>query len=334
MKFLIFLISIIFIIKVFTKIEKRNLKEFKEKKKKYIFEHYFLNKIKTKSNRNIENFFIKGDSDDLSYNFDFWERKQYKNLKSNNNEVNTEQSKKYDNNNINYITKELNVINEDYKTNDLLTKFNNRKFIEDEPIPDLNSDNFPNMNNNNNKYKEFLHKNEINQEYQQSNNIYDKDTIGNINLMNQMNDHHNPRGFPHHFNSDQMGKSTYFDSQSTYRSSQEQHSNYQQFSSNAHNSKFGEGVFGRFYQIIMAAGFFGLIYRLFFGNKQNDKYAMGWYDSNIDYFKERYELIGLIEDDLTGTYRKPEANLNTKSLMVKENINCYQFICGNYRYII
>ena len=60
---------------------------------------------------------------------------------------------------------------------------------------------------------------------------------------------------------------------------------------------------------------------------------MGWYDSNIDYFKERYETIGLIEDELTGTYRKPDINLNTKSLMVKENIDNYQLICGNYRYI-
>ena len=52
---------------------------------------------------------------------------------------------------------------------------------------------------------------------------------------------------------------------------------------------------------------------------------MGWYDSNIDYFKERYETIGLIEDELSGTYRKPDINLNTKSLMVKENIDNYQF---------
>ena len=71
----------------------------------------------------------------------------------------------------------------------------------------------------------------------------------------------------------------------------------------------------------MVAGFFGLIYRLVFGNRQNDKYAMAWYDANIDYFKERYELIGLIDDEITGSYRKPEGNLNTKSLMVKESID-------------
>jgi len=337
MNFFIFLIPLIFFIKVFTKLEKHeNSNKTKEKKKKHIFEHYFLNKIKNKSKRVNENFFIKGDSDDLSYDFDFWERMQYQNLKSIKNEEITEQNKQFDNNkHINHITKELNVINEDYKTNDLLTKFNNRKFIEEEPIPDLNSDNLPNRNNNNNKYNELINKNRINQDFQQSNNIYNKDTINNINLMNQMNNHHNPRGFPHHHYSDrdQMGKSNYFDSQSTYHSSQQQHSNYQQFSSNTHKSRFGGGVFGSFYQIIMAVGFFGLIYRLFFGNKQNDKYAMGWYDSNIDYFKERYELIGLIEDEMTGTYRKPEVNLNTKSLMVKESINCYQLVCGNYRYI-
>ena len=54
-----------------------------------MLENHFKNIIR---NRNIErnriNKFIKGNSDDLSYDFNYWERKQYNNLKSNRNKKN------------------------------------------------------------------------------------------------------------------------------------------------------------------------------------------------------------------------------------------------------
>ena len=355
MKIFLFLISLIILFtKGFT--QKENKEEVKKKKDKYIIEHFFKNKIKKKSNIN----WIKGESDDVSYNFNFWERMQYKNIENKGNKnkekpiyinLSRDANTHYDNYNNEYIhdiTKELNVLNGDYKINNLLTKFNNRKFIEEVPFPNLSKDNLPNSNqdNNNDKYNEFLQRNKMyknninnnnyNNEYINNNNDYSQmdniNTINNLNYINQINQmnnrhHHNSRGFSQ---GGQYGKSTYFDSQSTYHSSQ-QNQNYQSYSTNK-KSKMG-GYFTSFYQIMVAVGFFGLIYRLVFGNRQNDKYAMGWYDANIDYFKERYELIGLIEDDLTGSYKKLEGNLNAKSLMVKETTNSYQFICGNYRYI-
>ena len=322
MKFFIFIISIIFI-NIFSK-EQNEMNHEEKKKKKYIFEHYFISKIKNKSKRKIANYLSKGESDDLSNDFNYWEKMEYKDYLSNNKKNSNNLYLKNGNDKfIEYLTNEINVINGNYKMNDLITKFNNRKFNYNERIADSNSA----KNNNLNEYKE---KNHINQD--NNANIIEKiKDIDRINKMNQMNNHHNPHRNPHSFNSEHFGKSSYYDSQNSFHSNQ-QHSNFQQFSTNSHKSIFS-GYMGSFYQIIMVAGFFGLIYRLVFGNRQNDKYAMIWYDANIDYFKERYELIGLIDDEIIGSYRKPEGNLNTKSFMVKESIDNYQLICGNYRYI-
>ena len=322
MKYFIFLISLIHI-KVFSN-EQTEINYEEKNKKKYILSHYFLSKIKKKAENKIDNYLIKGDNDELSYDFNFWEKMQYKDYKSNKKKNENNLYTKYNGNNkfIEHMTKELNVIKDDYKMNDLITKFNNRKF---------NNENIINSNIENNNKKNNIDQSNNNNDIQSKDSLDKINRINKMNYMNHMNNHHNPHGIPHSYNSDHFGQSTYFDSQSTYHSSQ-QNSNFQQFSSTSHKSRFG-GFMGSFYQIIMVAGFFGLIYRLVFGNRQNDKYAMGWYDSNIDYFKERYETIGLIEDELTGTYRKPDINLNTKSLMVKENIDNYQLICGNYRYI-
>ena len=352
MKVLILIISLIF---THTYILNGN-KNSKKKKSNFLIENYFKKKLKKKA----KNILIKGDNDAASYSFDLWERMQYKNIKSDNKNkgkktfINLSKDKKilYDNYNNEYIhdiTMKLNVINEYYNSNSLLTKFNSLKFNEEgeDHLTNIKSSNLPNIDKDNNKkYEELLRRNKI---YQNNENINNKDKyyedlnenvksreflnninkINNYNYMNQMdqmNNHHNPRGNPH----DKFGKSKYFDSQSTQNSFQ-QNSNYQTYNSNK-KSRFG-GYMTNFYQIMMALGFFGLLYRILFGNKQNDKYAMVWYDSNIDYFKERYELLGLIEDDLTGEYKKPEGNLNTKSLMIKESIDSYQLICGNYRYV-
>ena len=345
MKILTFLIKLIIFSKIFT-VESKS----KKKKGKRMLENYFKNIIR---NKNLErkriNKFIKGNSDELSYDFNYWERKQYNNLKSNRNKKN----KIYNNNNeyIDYITKEVNVVKENYKTNDLLNKINNRKFkeyeesIEHIKLYDLNKDN--SHNNNHKKHdinfdKRNPYQNpEFEYEYQYQNHFPDQNmineinNINNINYMNQMNNHHrNPRGFSQNFNPHQMGgQSSYYNSHNYQQSNhQNNNNNYQTYSTNSRKSKFG-GYFSSVYQILMALGFVGLIYRLFFGNRQNDKYAMVWYEANIDYFKERYESVGLIEDEITGTYRKPDDDIVTKSSMIKEDMNNYRFICGNYRYI-
>jgi len=343
MKIFTFLIQLIIFSKIFT-VESKS----KKKKGKRMLENYFKNIIR---NKNLErkriNKFIKGNSDELSYDFNYWERKQYNNLKSNRNKKN----KIYNNNNeyIDYITKEVNVVKENYKTNDLLNKINNRKFkeyeesIEHIKLYDLNKDN--SHNNNHKKHdinfdKRNPYQNpEFEYEYQNhfpdQNMINEINNINNINYMNQMNNHHrNPRGFSQHFNPHQMGgQSSYYNSHNYQQSNhQNNNNNYQTYSTNSRKSKFG-GYFSSVYQILMALGFVGLIYRLFFGNRQNDKYAMVWYEANIDYFKERYESVGLIEDEITGTYRKPDDDIVTKSSMIKEDMNNYRFICGNYRYI-
>ena len=345
MKIFTFLIQLIIFSKIFT-VESKS----KKKKGKRMLENYFKNIIR---NKNLErkriNKFIKGNSDELSYDFNYWERKQYNNLKSNRNKKN----KIYNNNNeyIDYITKEVNVVKENYKTNDLLNKINNRKFkeyeesIEHIKLYDLNKDN--SHNNNHKKHdinfdKRNPYQNpEFEYEYQYQNHFPDQNmineinNINNINYMNQMNNHHrNPRGFSQNFNPHQMGgQSSYYNSHNYQQSNhQNNNNNYQTYSTNSRKSKFG-GYFSSVYQILMALGFVGLIYRLFFGNRQNDKYAMVWYEANIDYFKERYESVGLIEDEITGTYRKPDDDIVTKSSMIKEDMNNYRFICGNYRYI-
>ncbi len=345
MKIFTFLIQLIIFSKIFT-VESKS----KKKKGKRMLENYFKNIIR---NKNLErkriNKFIKGNSDELSYDFNYWERKQYNNLKSNRNKKN----KIYNNNNeyIDYITKEVNVVKENYKTNDLLNKINNRKFkeyeesIEHIKLYDLNKDN--SHNNNHKKHDINLDKRnpyqnpEFEYEYQYQNHFPDQNmineinNINNINYMNQMNNHHrNPRGFSQNFNPHQMGgQSSYYNSHNYQQSNhQNNNNNYQTYSTNSRKSKFG-GYFSSVYQILMALGFVGLIYRLFFGNRQNDKYAMVWYEANFDYFKERYESVGLIEDEITGTYRKPDDDIVTKSSMIKEDMNNYRFICGNYRYI-
>ena len=325
MKFFIFIISLIFI-NISSK-EQNEINHEEKKKKNYILEHFFLSKIKNKSEHKIGNYLSKGNNDGLSYDFNYWEKMEYKDFKSNKIKNRNNLDIKYnDEKFIQHITKEINVINGNYKMNDLLTKFNNRKFNYNEKIVDSNNEKNNNLNELN-KQNHFSQNNNINNIEK----INELERINKMNQINQMNNHHNSHRFPHSFNSENYGKSSYYDSQNSFHSNQ-QNSNFQQFSNNSHKSLFS-GYMGSFYQIIMVAGFFGLIYRLVFGNRQNDKYAMTWYDANIDYFKERYELIGLIDDEITGSYRKPEGNLNTKSLMVKENIDNYQLICGNYRYI-
>ena len=125
MKFFIFIISIIFI-NIFSYLQNEMNHE-EKKKKKYIFEHYFISKIKNKSKRKIANYLSKGESDDLSYDFNYWEKMEYKDYLSNNKKNSNNLYLKNSNDKfIEYLTNEINVINGNYKMNDLITKFNNR----------------------------------------------------------------------------------------------------------------------------------------------------------------------------------------------------------------
>ena len=144
MKYFIFLISLIHI-KVFSN-EQNEINHEEKHKKKYILSHYFLSKIKKKTENKIDNYLIKGDNDELSYDFNFWEKMQYKGYKSNKKKNENNLYTKYNGNNkfIEHMTKELNVIKDDYKMNDLITKFNNRKF---------NNENIINSNIENNNKK-------------------------------------------------------------------------------------------------------------------------------------------------------------------------------------
>ena len=44
-----------------------------------------------------------------------------------------------------------------------------------------------------------------------------------------------------------------------------------------------------FYQIMMIFFFVSFVYNYFLGKNQNDKHALVWYQSNKEYFEERYE---------------------------------------------
>ena len=87
-----------------------------------------------------------------------------------------------------------------------------------------------------------------------------------------------------------------------------------------------------FYQIMMIFFFVSFIYNYFLGKNQNDKHALVWYNSNKEYFEERYEYFGLEDDD---NLKKPKKTLPLikDCKLIKENPYYYKLSCGNYRYI-
>lgn len=90
----------------------------------------------------------------------------------------------------------------------------------------------------------------------------------------------------------------------------------QQGFTNNSNSIFS-GYMGTIYEILMVFFFFNFIYNCFYGNKQNDKNALIWYNANKQYFEERYKQIGLndnYEEDTLGESLK-ELKDNATDLM-------------------
>ena len=217
------------------------------------------------------------------------------------------------------------IINDDYKKNDLLIKFNSNKYNQEEQIQRHLTKNI----NNKKLFKKdnFIQNNDnkVNYEYEKINR--------NINLPPndeefdyEIKHYRNGKNF-HHQDYNTIRHGAYGSQGSSYISQPNVYSSYQ---NKGNKSKFSEYM-NHIYQLMMVFFFLSLIYKLIFGNKQNDKYALAWYEANKDYFKERYEIFGLVEDEESGTFVKPEDMKDC--ILIKENPNNYKLICGNYRYI-
>ena len=88
-----------------------------------------------------------------------------------------------------------------------------------------------------------------------------------------------------------------------------------------------------FYQIMMIFFFVSFIYNYFLGKNQNDKHALVWYNSNKEYFEERYEYFGVEDDDKLKKPKRNTISLMKDCKLTKENPYYYKLSCANYRYI-
>jgi hypothetical protein len=75
------------------------------------------------------------------------------------------------------------------------------------------------------------------------------------------------------------------------------------------------------------------VYNFFLGKSQNDKHALVWYNSNKEYFEERYEYFGVEEEDELKKTKKNTLPLIKDCKLIKENPYYYKLTCANYRYI-
>jgi hypothetical protein len=87
--------------------------------------------------------------------------------------------------------------------------------------------------------------------------------------------------------------------------------------------------YGSIYEMMMFLFLAGLVFNCFCGNTHNDKYAMAWYQANKQYFEERYEVIGLGNQETDQLEFKMPDNLP----LVKENPYFYKYFAANYRYV-
>ena len=88
-----------------------------------------------------------------------------------------------------------------------------------------------------------------------------------------------------------------------------------------------------FYQIMMIFFFVSFVYNYFLGKNQNDKHALVWYQSNKEYFEERYEYFGIDDDDNLKKPKKNTISLIKDCKLIKENPYYYKLTCANYRCI-
>lgn len=87
------------------------------------------------------------------------------------------------------------------------------------------------------------------------------------------------------------------------------------------------------YQIMMIFFCVSFVYNFFLGKSQNDKHALVWYNSNKEYFEERYEYFGVEEEDELKKTKKNTLSLIKDCKLIKENPYYYKLTCANYRYI-
>lgn len=317
--------------------------------KRKLFEYFFLRKI---NNQIVEI------NEQLSPDFN-----NYEEINHDDNEIlsnNKKDKSKDKSNNDNIITEGYNieskisenlVVKEDYRKNDFLMRYINMKYdklnendINIQTPKNNEKDNSQlakkdHLSINKNKQQNInnIHYNQFNRFPHQMNNRFHNNYMPNErNII--VNDYNNYQyqTFDDEFDTGNMDfKQRRNFIEENHRFNSRSSNNYQSShptytSNNQSKSKFTEYM-NSMYQIMIVFFFFGLVYKLFFGNKQNDKNALEWYEANKDYFKERYEIFGLVEDEETGSFRKDE---NMKDcIMIKENSNNYKLICGKYRYI-
>ena len=335
-------------------ISKLGVKE--HNKKSSILDLYFIQKIK---NPKLREFLTR--NHELTPDFNNYYSIKYKapNYSEKNSKIEINISDKdliKDKFNIYSNIDKSDIIQGDYKKNDLLVKFFNKKNNpkEEEKIKYLKNKYDNNkevinkgkidVNNGKNNYiiKNNLDRNPIpnNFHFHENNDIpfhqyqrlddefvYDNPNVNNYppgggNFHPSMDPRasllHSSNGHGHH-------------SHHTHHHSHHNYGGYQTYSNTPKQKSRLSEYMGSFYQIMIVVFFFGFIYRIIYGNRQNDKHALAWYDENKDYFKERYETVGLIEDQDIGCYRKDD-NMK-ENVLIKENPDNYKLICANYRYI-
>ena len=301
-------------------------------KKRKIIDYFFIKKR--------ENIF-KDINDDKIQDFNNYQKINYKNsiIISNNKKNKIKNNLNKDYYNINSKISENNIINEDYRKNNFIIRYNNNKNKQGEDN-NIKSESQNENKNQNSKPENTVVKSEntiLEKRNQIPKNSFQNYMPNERNIIyndyNNFHYHSQDDEFDYGFQNNRNGRNFHHEEYNMRYSSRSNNyqSNHPTFSSNQHNkSKFNEYM-NSAYQLMMVFFFILLVYKLFFGNKQNDKYALAWYEANKDYFKERYEIFGLVEDEENGSFKKDE---NMKDcIMIKENPNNYKLICGNYRYI-
>ena len=70
--------------------------------------------------------------------------------------------------------------------------------------------------------------------------------------------------------------------------------------------------------------FVSFVYNYFLGKNQNDKHALVWYQSNKEYFEERYDYFGVDDDD---KLKKSNTNTEKKITLTKSKCFSSSFFC-------
>lgn len=63
-------------------------------------------------------------------------------------------------------------------------------------------------------------------------------------------------------------------------------------------SFFGNTWFSTFYESLMIIFVIGFVFNCVYGKTANDKFALAWYNANKQYFEERYQQIGIQQEQI------------------------------------